>query len=151
MQFEREYARFSANGKMNSVLDRPKWREVHLITGLLFICIAFLLMPSLSHGQKTSPQVLILNSYHQGYEWSDKEQTGLIARLMQEYPTIDPAIEDLDTKRFLGADHLLRISGEKDRPGHYTGQPGPGIGPSPPEPTFSKGPDRVCRDQRFPS
>jgi len=111
MQFEREEERIATNKKMNRDVDfdRPKWRDINFITGFLFTCIAFLLIPSLSHGQKTNPQILILNSYHQGFEWSDNELSGLMGRLRQEYPTIDAYIEHLDAKRFPMDDHLLRM------------------------------------------
>ncbi|MBI5578960.1 MAG: PAS domain S-box protein [Deltaproteobacteria bacterium] len=46
------------------------------------------------------PAVLVLSSYHQGYEWSDRQIEGLIAGLQAVYPTISPFIEYLDLRRF---------------------------------------------------
>jgi PAS domain S-box-containing protein len=55
------------------------------------------------------PFILILNSYHYEYAWSDHELAGLLARLHQEYPEIDPHIEYLDTKRFPAPEHRDRV------------------------------------------
>ncbi len=46
------------------------------------------------------PRVLILNSYHHGFAWSDAEQAGFLERLEEAYPAIDVPIEYLDTRRF---------------------------------------------------
>lgn len=55
-----------------------------------------------------SPTVIILNSYHQGYTWSDAEISGILGRLREVYPLIDPAIEHLDAKRHPGHDQHER-------------------------------------------
>jgi PAS domain S-box-containing protein len=69
--------------------------------------------------QPLPPQVLILNSYHPGYIWSDDELAGVLQELRQGYPNIDPVIEYLDTKRFPNAEQLLN---EKDHlVGKYRG------------------------------
>ncbi len=57
------------------------------------------------------PSVLVLNSYHQGYEWSDNEIEGVREGLRTAYPDIVPAIEHLDLKRFPAEDHQARLSG----------------------------------------
>jgi PAS domain S-box-containing protein len=57
------------------------------------------------------PTVVILNSYHQGYKWSDGEIEGLLAGLKAVYPGMSPAIEHLDLKRFSGEDYENRLSG----------------------------------------
>ncbi len=44
--------------------------------------------------------VLILNSYHRGFSWSDEEESGVIERLRGAYPTIETSVEYLDSKRF---------------------------------------------------
>ena len=51
-----------------------------------------------SSGQESSG-VLILNSYHPGYAWSDGEQRGLLKTLMHDQPLLLPSIEYLDWKR----------------------------------------------------
>ncbi|MFZ5452537.1 MAG: PAS domain S-box protein [Thermodesulfobacteriota bacterium] len=53
--------------------------------------------------------MVILSSYHQGYDWSDKELAGLLDRLQQVYPTMDPPIEYLDAKRLPGPKQQERL------------------------------------------
>jgi PAS domain S-box-containing protein len=60
--------------------------------------------------EKQPPSVLILNSYHQGYEWSDNEIEGALEGLRSAYSEITPAIEHLDLKRFPAEDHQARLS-----------------------------------------
>jgi PAS domain S-box-containing protein len=55
------------------------------------------------------PKVLILNSYHPGYTWSEDEEAGVLQELRRGYPDVDPAIEYLDTKRFPADEHLQKI------------------------------------------
>jgi PAS domain S-box-containing protein len=55
------------------------------------------------------PKVLILNSYHMGFTWSDDELAGVLRGLRRSYPALDPAIEYLDTKRFPANDYLLKM------------------------------------------
>ena len=55
------------------------------------------------------PAVLVLNSYHQGYEWSDNEIEGVLEGLRSAHPEITPAIEHLDLKRFPAEDHQARL------------------------------------------
>ncbi|MBE0603564.1 MAG: PAS domain S-box protein, partial [Deltaproteobacteria bacterium] len=52
-----------------------------------------------SAGADEYKHVLILNSYHRGYSWSDAEEAGVIERLRGAYPAIDISVEYLDTKR----------------------------------------------------
>jgi len=64
---------------------------------LLFLLLPLLLILSLSDiSAATPPQVIILNSYHCGYAWSDNELTGILTRLRQDYPEIAPFIEYLE-------------------------------------------------------
>ena len=53
------------------------------------------------------PNVVILNAYHQGEDWSDNELYGIQEELKKVYPFLVPSIEHLDTKRFPHPDHLL--------------------------------------------
>lgn len=52
------------------------------------------------------PGVLILNSYHLGEQWSDKELAGVLEALQTQYPNLVPMVEMLDTKRFPSSTHL---------------------------------------------
>ncbi|MEJ5360285.1 MAG: PAS domain S-box protein [Desulfobacterales bacterium] len=49
------------------------------------------------------PSILILNSYHPGYSWSDREIDGFLEGLKGWKPNFTPYIEHLDQKRFLDA------------------------------------------------
>ncbi|MDD2902151.1 MAG: PAS domain S-box protein [Syntrophales bacterium] len=79
------------------------WLRLYLVVLLLI----FWAVPGLADANH--PQVVILSSYHQGYDWSDKELAGLLDRLHQGYPTLDPAIEYLDAKRFPGPEQQERV------------------------------------------
>ncbi|MDO9531638.1 MAG: PAS domain S-box protein [Deltaproteobacteria bacterium] len=77
---------------------------------IILLALLFLGPFGLSAAEQTpNPKVIILNSYHRGFAWSDEELTGLIEQLQTRYPQIDPSIEYLDTKRFSTPDHLLRV------------------------------------------
>lgn len=52
------------------------------------------------------PKVLIINSYHYGYAFSDNETDGVIETLQKKYPDIEPRIEYLDCKNFSDMKHL---------------------------------------------
>ena len=56
------------------------------------------------------PNVLILNSYHKGYDWADKETEGVLEKLSVVSPGLDEAIEYLDAKRFPDSRHLALVS-----------------------------------------
>jgi PAS domain S-box-containing protein len=75
----------------------------HLLMLLVFSWGLFSLPSSAQH----VPFVVILNSYHQGYDWSDAELAGVITRLREGYPSIEPSVEHLDTKRFPDPAYLL--------------------------------------------
>ncbi|MEO6996153.1 MAG: ABC transporter substrate binding protein, partial [Lacunisphaera sp.] len=46
------------------------------------------------------PDVLIINSYSAGYEWSEDALGGIIKTLREHYSDVEPVIQHLDTKRF---------------------------------------------------
>jgi two-component system, cell cycle sensor histidine kinase and response regulator CckA len=48
----------------------------------------------------TPPDVLILNSYAPGYQWSDDEIASVLSVLRRTYRDIEPIIEHLDFRRF---------------------------------------------------
>lgn len=50
--------------------------------------------------RSTEPVILILNSYHQGFEWSDKEIAGELEVLHETYPSASIYVEHMDQKRF---------------------------------------------------
>ncbi|HOA13506.1 MAG TPA: response regulator [Myxococcota bacterium] len=51
-------------------------------------------------GSDASTRVLFLNSYHQGYEWSDSITTGIMSVFSQIAPNVGIYIEYLDSKHF---------------------------------------------------
>jgi ABC-type uncharacterized transport system substrate-binding protein len=57
--------------------------------------------------EKSNPKVLILDSYHQGEDWSDNEIDGIRFAFNEVYPFFIPSIEHMDTKRFPDPSHLL--------------------------------------------
>ena len=58
---------------------------------------------------QATPQVIILNSYHQGFTWSDAEEAGFLERLRELYPAVDVPIEYLDAKRYPDQENLARL------------------------------------------
>lgn len=83
---------------------KPVWRQ---LAGKIF----FLLIPILIIGphqsvfsQSTAPSILVLNSYHPGYIFSDQEMEGLRSQLP---PNTEYFIEYMDTKRVPGNDEYF--------------------------------------------
>jgi hypothetical protein len=91
-------------------------REIMAIIACKRILLALLFLTTLVNlsnhnaGAPTSaPKVIILNSYHPGFTWSDEEVSGVVKRLQYHYPDIVPAIKYLDAKRFSGPQQLERM------------------------------------------
>jgi len=80
-----------------------------LITALLFfvISISIALNPSYAANQKKN--VLFLNSYHNGYHWSDGLLEGVRTVLKESEHKIDLQIEYMDSKKFDYADVSLNL------------------------------------------
>ncbi len=55
-------------------------------------------------------KVLLLNSYHPGYAWSDGVQVGILETLQGLNPNWMPRIEYLDCKRLPGEEHLGELA-----------------------------------------
>ena len=75
--------------------------------GLILILLLYLLAFPVSAGE--IPELIILNSYHSGFEWSDSEVSGFLERLRADCPNIDPPVEHLDAKRFPDRENLARM------------------------------------------
>ena len=88
-------------------------RKVRGVSLLVFLVLAAsLLLPQLVRAEPSSeeaPHVLILNSYHPGYLWSDNEQQGVLSTLREEYPDLQLHVEYLDTKNFPKPDHYNQL------------------------------------------
>ncbi len=54
-------------------------------------------------------RVLILNSYHRGYTWSDNELDGIMASFDKAGLKVDPHVEYLDSKHFADNRHFVRL------------------------------------------
>jgi PAS domain S-box-containing protein len=84
-----------------------------LLTSIFFLII-FLTPPCPATAQTIvpgrAPNVLILNSYHHGYDWSEKETGGLLEKLQKAYPEINIFIEYLDAKRFPDPRNLALVN-----------------------------------------
>ena len=69
---------------------------------LAAFCLLLSLFPALTKAESESgyaPTVLMLNSYHQGFPWSDGIYKGFKERIEQTGVSIDLQVEYLDTKR----------------------------------------------------
>jgi PAS domain S-box-containing protein len=84
---------------------------------LIISFITFLTLPVLcaaeaeerSDRASTLQEILILNSYHPGYAWSDDEQAGIIDVLRAKDENWLPVIEYLDLKRLPDGRHLAKL------------------------------------------
>jgi two-component system, cell cycle sensor histidine kinase and response regulator CckA len=56
------------------------------------------------------PDIVIINSYHYGQEWSDRELTGVLEVLREKYPNKLPSVEYLDAKRYTDKEHLQTMA-----------------------------------------
>jgi PAS domain S-box-containing protein len=66
------------------------------------------------------PRIIIVNSYHHGFWWSDEETSGIISGLQERWPTLQPAIEYLDLKKFPNLENETNFVGYVAR--KYAGQ-----------------------------
>ena len=67
---------------------------------LFLLILSILLVPGASNAEKAKKTILYLNSYHNGYEWSDSEYSGIRSRLEKSPYKIDLQVEYLDAKRY---------------------------------------------------
>ena len=75
------------------------------------ICLVLVLLScriSFAH-DNTLKHVLILNSYHSGLEWTDKQVKAATEFLSQNEPDIELYIEYMDTKRIFSRDYLNKL------------------------------------------
>ena len=60
------------------------------------LLMVFLLLPVVAFAQQN---VLMLHSYHRGYEWTDNVKAGMEEILRRELPTAELFVENMDSKR----------------------------------------------------
>jgi len=73
---------------------------------LLIILLCLLVCSGNCPAENKYPNILILNSYHKGYEFSDNETDGVLGVLEKYYPGIEPRIEYLDCKNYSEMSHF---------------------------------------------
>ena len=74
-------------------------------TMVLALALVVIPVPCTTAADRPSPLVIVLNSYHLGFAWSDAEISGLLERLRTVYQDITPPVEYLDAKRYPSWDH----------------------------------------------
>jgi signal transduction histidine kinase len=78
---------------------------------LLTLLLALPLLAVAAQPESPPPvkKVLILNGYHPGYTWSDKEQAGILETLASSGIGVETAVEYLDAKNFSDYRHFPRL------------------------------------------
>lgn len=84
------------------------WRWV---SWLLWLCVPVVFAgtePDATNVTRTNPagppEVLIINSYAPGYQWSDDMFAGVVSQLRKEFKDIEPVVCYLDARRFPAAE-----------------------------------------------
>jgi two-component system, cell cycle sensor histidine kinase and response regulator CckA len=72
--------------------------HIFLLAGIIFSCL--FIQPSLSRADYQKKTVLYLNSYHNGYHWSDGLLEGIRTVLNQSHYKVDLQIEYMDAKKY---------------------------------------------------
>ncbi|MFA6063601.1 MAG: PAS domain S-box protein [Gallionella sp.] len=84
--------------------------KIHfLLHRSLSIALLFLLSYSLPAWSLEQPHVLLLNSYHQGMDWTDGETAGVREVLNQSGRLVDLHVEYMDTKRLNDETHFENL------------------------------------------
>ena len=80
-----------------------------LRTVLFFSLFLLLSLPALAAEKSGNPTVLILNSYHHNYTWSDRELDGIFETLAASGLKPEIHVEFLDSKNFPKNDHFEQL------------------------------------------
>jgi PAS domain S-box-containing protein len=94
-----------------------KTRTINLslqIHRIFIVCLLLqgILLPAISLGVE-NPQVLVLNSYHQSFYWTDKIMEGIGSAFHENGLKVDMYVENMDTKRFFDGLNGKFVSGLK--------------------------------------
>ncbi len=78
----------------------------------IWLCsLLYLLHPGTAYSTlPESPKILVFNSYHKGYLWSDAELNGIEGALLHAFPQADIRVEFMDTKRNTSEKYLDRLT-----------------------------------------
>ena len=79
---------------------RPGWTNFIFFLACIFIIPSSLMTASSCLADKEKKTVLYLNSYHNGYHWSDGLLEGIRTVLNQSHYKVDLQIEYMDTKKY---------------------------------------------------
>jgi len=91
-----------------SSIKKIRTRHYPILSFAVFIALFFCMIKTAT-AEESTPEVLILNSYHQGEDWSDNQLHGIRTAFKKVYPFLVPSVEHLDTKRFPDPNHLLSV------------------------------------------
>lgn len=81
-----------------------------ILTCLILACELLSFPNSLYAKLPDDPTILIFNSYHKGYSWSDQIVNGIESSILHAFPGADIRVEYLDTKRNSSKDYLAQLS-----------------------------------------
>lgn len=101
---------------MNAMTTHPLWAKLLLFLACSFTIPALLMLPAPCFADKEKKTVLYLNSYHDGYHWSDGLLEGIRTVLNQSRYKVDLQIEYMDAKKYnynLIAGNLYALYKEK--------------------------------------
>lgn len=76
---------------------------------LLAVALLFTVLPASAHAESDSPNILIINSYHKGLQWTDKELEGIISSLKESGYDSGIYVEYMDWKRYPSEENLSCI------------------------------------------
>ncbi len=74
--------------------------RLYLRNTVILLFLLFLFLPCSAHADKEKKSVLYLNSYHDGYQWSDQERDGIRSVLSNSPYKIDLQVEYMDVKKY---------------------------------------------------
>jgi len=91
-------------------MSKPNTLALGLCLAAFALIAAIVVLPvsSVIAGGKARQVVLVLDSYHAGYDWSDDELSGVQTVLSQSQPNPVVLVEHLDAKRFPAKAHFAR-------------------------------------------
>lgn len=98
--------------------ELPSPRRRSFVPTVVILCLLVLVFatgciaaPSLAAGEKLpgDAEILILNSYHRGYTWSDNELDGIMESFARAGVKNDPHVEYMDSKHFASNLHFAQL------------------------------------------